>query len=88
MCLRQREGSLTKNADDLDLASDTLNIQDELSSNLRYVQDSINVAPASEGMKIRYDSETNTLIFDDVPDDTRFEVAYRARVLGKGNVTY
>ena len=39
-------------------------------------------------MKIRYDSETNTLIFDDVPDDTRFEAAYRARVLEKGNVTY
>ena len=79
---------INQNADDLDPASDTLNIQDELSSNLRYVQDSINVAPAAEGMKIRYDSETNTLIFDDVPDDTRFEVTYRARVLGKGNVTY
>ena len=75
-------------ADDLDPESDTLNIQDELSSNLRFIQDSIVVTPEAEGMRTQFDSETNTLTFSDVPDNTRFEVSYRARVLGKGNVTY
>lgn len=75
-------------AEDLDPASDTLNIQDELSPNLRLVQDSISISPSAEGMTTQFDSETNTLSFTDTPDNTRFEITYRARVLGKGNVTY
>ena len=75
-------------AEDLDPASDTLNIQDELSPNLRLVQDSISISPSAEGMTTQFDSETNTLSFTDMPDNTRFEITYRARVLGKGNVTY
>lgn len=79
---------INKYADDLDPASDTLNIQDELSSNLRFIQDSLTITPADDSIKVQFDSESNTLMFSDVPDNTRFEITYRARVLGKGNVTY
>ena len=79
---------INRNAQDLDPTSDTLNIQDTLSANLRFVQDSLSVSPEAEGMTTRFDSETNTLVFTDVPDNTRFEITYRARVLGKGNVSY
>ena len=75
-------------ADDLDPESDTLNIQDELSANLRFIQDSITVSPEADGVRAQYDGETNTITFTGVPDNTRFEITYRARVLGKGNVTY
>lgn len=75
-------------AEDLDPASDTITVQDELSSNLRLDQNSISVTPEAEGMKIQFDSASNTIIFTDVPDSTRFEITYRARVLGKGNITY
>ena len=75
-------------ADDLDPESDTLDIQDELSANLRFIQDSITVSPEAEGIRAQYDGESNTITFTGVPDNTRFEITYRARVLGKGNVTY
>lgn len=79
---------INRDADDLNPLSDTLDIQDVLSSNLRFVQGSVSISPANENIKVQFDSSTNTLIFADVPDNTRYEVTYNARVLGKGNVTY
>ena len=75
-------------ADDLDPESDTLNVQDVLSSNLRFVQGSIVVSPENGSTTIGFDSESNTLMFSNLPDNTRIEITYQARVLGKGNVTY
>lgn len=75
-------------ADDLDPASDTLAIQDVLSSNLRFIPGSLSISPANDSIRVEHDSETNTLTFTEVPDETRFEITYQARVLGTGNVTY
>lgn len=79
---------INKNADDLDPASDTLAVQDVLSSNLRFLPDSLSISPAVGSIQVAHDSATNTLTFTDVPDETRFEITYRARVLGTGNITY
>ena len=79
---------INKYAEDLDPASDTLTIQDELSSNLRFIPDSLTITPANDNITVHHDDATNTLTFEEVPDETTFEVTYQARVLGSGNVTY
>jgi len=79
---------INKYAEDLDPASDVLNVQDELSSNLRFIPDSLTITPANDSITIQHDSATNTLMFTEVPDETTFVIRYQARVLGIGNVTY
>ncbi|MGI5874050.1 MAG: Cna B-type domain-containing protein [Bacillota bacterium] len=75
-------------ADDLDPSSDTLNIMDELSGNLRFIQGSLEISPENNSIKVQFDRDSNALIFTDVPDNERFEITYRAKVLGTGNVSY
>ena len=79
---------INKYAEDLDPTSDVLTIRDVLSSNLRLLPDSIVISPENDAITVQHDSETNTLTFDEVPDETAFEITYQARVLGNGNVTY
>ncbi len=80
--------TINQNGEDLDPTSDELTIMDELSSNLRFVPDSLSINPESENIVVQHDEKTNTLIFNGVPDNTPFEIIYKARVLGKGNVQY
>ncbi len=75
-------------ADDLDPTSDVLNVQDELSGNLRLLPDTVVITPADASITMQFDSETNTLTLSDVPDETRFEITYQARVLGAGETAY
>ncbi|MCR5448209.1 MAG: Cna B-type domain-containing protein, partial [Solobacterium sp.] len=75
-------------AEDLDPASDILTIRDILSSNLRFLPDSLVISPGNDNILVQHDAETNALILDNVPDGTAFEITYQARVLGSGNVTY
>ena len=75
-------------AEDLDPTSDVLAIQDVLSSNLRFIPDSLTISPANDSIVVQHDDETNTLTFTEVPDETTFVITYQARVLGSGNVTY
>ena len=75
-------------AEDLDPASDTLMVRDILSSNLRFLPDSLRIMPANDLIVVQYDGENNALTFTNIPDETAFEVTYQAKVLGKGNVTY
>ena len=75
-------------AEDLDPTSNVLTVLDELSDNLRYIPDSLAISPENDSISVQHDSETNTLIFTNVPDNTPFEITYQARVLGKGNVSY
>ena len=79
---------INKYAEDLDPAADTLTIQDVLSPNLRFIPDSLTITPEDDSITVQHDSETNTLTFDEVPDETTFVIRYQARVLGNGNVTY
>ena len=79
---------INKYAEDLDPESDILTIQDELSPNLRFIQDSISIDPHISSITIQYDEPSNTITFDNVPDETRFVITYRARVLGYGEVPY
>uniref|UniRef100_UPI00331627D7 Cna B-type domain-containing protein n=1 Tax=Slackia heliotrinireducens TaxID=84110 RepID=UPI00331627D7 len=75
-------------AEDLDPTSETLTILDELSSNLRFLPDSLTITPANDSIGVQYDNATNTISFTNVPDNTAFEVTYQARVLGAGDVSY
>ena len=79
---------INKYAEDLDPTSDVLAIRDILSSNLRFIPDSLVITPANDAIVVQHDEETNTLSFTEVPDETTFEITYQARVLGSGNVTY
>ncbi len=79
---------INKYADDLDPTADVLTIQDELSENLRFIPDSFMITPNSSLISIQYDKDTNTITINNLPDETRFEVTYRARVLGYGNAPY
>ena len=79
---------INKYADDLDPTSDVLAIQDVLSSNLRFIPDSLTITPANDSIAVQHDEQTNTLTFTNVPDETTFVIKYQARVLGSGNVTY
>ncbi len=79
---------INQDASDLDPNADVLQVQDQLSSNLRLIQDSIEINPADENIRVQFDRESNTITFVDVPDSKRVEVIYKARVLGQGNVSY
>lgn len=79
---------INKYADDLDPTSDVLAIQDVLSSNLRFIPDSLTISPANDSIMVQHNDETNTLTFTEVPDETTFVITYQARVLGQGSVTY
>jgi len=79
---------INKYAEDLDPTSDVLAIQDVLSSNLRFIPDSLTISPANDSIVVQHDDETNTITFTEVPDETTFVITYQARVLGSGNVTY
>lgn len=79
---------INKDAIDLDPTSDVLTIQDVLSDNLRFLPDSLTIAPANDTITATHDRETNTITFKEVPDKTALVITYKARVLGNGNVTY
>ena len=79
---------INKYAEDLDPTTDELTILDELSSNLRFIPDSVSISPRNDAIAVQHDSETNTLVISNVPDETAFEITYKARVLGSGNVSY
>jgi len=79
---------INKYAEDLDPTSDVLAIRDILSSNLRFLPDSLVISPAVDSIEVRHDADSNTLTFLNVPDEMTLEISYQARVLGQGSVTY
>ena len=79
---------INKYAEDMDPTSDVLAVRDILSSNLRYLPDSLVISPSTDSIEVLYDKDANTLTFLNVPDETRYEITYQVRVLGQGSVTY
>ena len=79
---------VNKYEEDLDPAADYLVVQDHLDYSLRFIPDSLEIIPSNENIAVQHDVDTNTLTFTNIPDGTRFEIIYRARVLGTGPTTY
>ncbi|MBJ8326441.1 Cna B-type domain-containing protein, partial [Streptococcus pacificus] len=79
---------VNKEGRDLITNSDKLTLTDKLSDNLRIKLDSIKISPDSQDVNIGYDKETNTLTFNNLPDNQKLTITYDVRVLGKGTATY
>ena len=66
----------------------TYTVKDQLSSGLRLIPDSIRVTKGNYTLDFGFDPLTNTIVFNNIPDDTEVRIVYDARVLGTGDVSF
>ncbi|RRC90916.1 Cna B-type domain-containing protein, partial [Erysipelotrichaceae bacterium OH741_COT-311] len=76
---------VNKYATDLMPNSNVLSITDTLSDNLRFIPESVVYDPA---VNATYNYENNVLTFNDLPDNQKITIKYKAKVLGKGIVKF
>ncbi|SDZ95207.1 hypothetical protein SAMN02745687_01215, partial [Lachnospiraceae bacterium NK3A20] len=72
------------NADDLLPGGDQLTLTDKMSSNLRFLEDTLVITPSD---KVTYKYQDSTLTMQ-IPDETKVEITYCAYVTGKDEQTY
>ncbi|QUE53667.1 Cna B-type domain-containing protein [Streptococcus oriscaviae] len=68
--------------------ANTYTVKDELSPELRLLPELIRVTKGNYTLDYGFDSKTNTITFNNVPDGEEVRVTYDARVLGTGNVSF
>ena len=66
----------------------TYTVKDRLSSGLRLIPDNIRVTKGNYTLDFGFDPLTNTIVFNNIPDNTEVRIVYDARVLGTGDVSF
>ncbi|MDO5085280.1 MAG: Cna B-type domain-containing protein, partial [Erysipelotrichaceae bacterium] len=76
---------VNKFGQDLIPNANALSISDTLSDSLRFIPESVVYEPA---VNATYNYENNVLTFNDLPDNQKITIKYKAKVLGKGLVNF
>ena len=75
---------LNENAGDMSPGSNSYEVSDKLSDNLRFKANTVSIEPADAAAQIQvgFDSANNKVTFKNVPDNKRVVIEYEATVLG------